>query len=123
MNQVSRFLRRGEGRYYHWCPACLEMHQLPDSWTFNGDLSKPTFQPSFKHTGLMRNKDANGKWIGEGRDAWLYDAEGKPIPEVCHYILTDGILNFCGDCTHAFAGKSVPLPELPIELQDSEVTP
>ena len=96
MSQVSPYLRRGEDRYFHWCPGCERMHPLPDTWTFvNGDLNKPTFLPSFKHT--LGFKD--GK-------------EEQPI--ICHYVLTDGILNFCGDCHHALSGKSVPLPELPV---------
>jgi len=95
------------------------MHRLPDGWTFvNGDLNKPTFTPSFMHTGLMRNKDENGKWIGEGKNAWLYDAQGNPIKEVCHYILTNGILHYCADCTHDMRGMSVPLPELPEGYDD-----
>lgn len=116
--QVSPYLRRATDAYIHWCPACLEMHRLPDSWTFNGDLNKPTFTPSFMHTGLKLNKDANGVWIGEGRDAWLYDQAGNPIPDICHYILTNGVLNFCADCTHPLAGQNVPLPLLPDALQD-----
>ena len=32
-------------------------------------------------------KDANGQWTGE----WVYDAAGKPVPECCHYILTNGV--------------------------------
>lgn len=116
--QVSDFLRRYTGGYMHWCPACEEMHPLPDSWNFqNKDLDKPTFTPSFMHSGLKRNM-VDGKWVGEGRNAWLYDAQGKSIPEICHYILTDGILNFCSDCTHSFAGQSVPLPKLPDYLAD-----
>lgn len=51
----------------------------------------------------------DGKWTGE----WVRDAQGKPVPFVCHYILTNGILNFCGDSTHTLANKAVPLPELP----------
>lgn len=119
MGQVNRYLRRGAGRYQHWCPACQEFHQLPDSWTFNGNLEKPSFQPSFLHRGFKRNI-VGGKWVGEGRDAWLYDANGRPIEYICHYILTDGVLNYCGDCTHALAGKSVPLAELPQEYQDHQ---
>jgi hypothetical protein len=88
------------------------MHSLPDTWTFNGDLNKPTFSPSFAHHSLKRNI-VDGQWVGEGRDAWLYDAKGDPIPEICHYILTNGVLNFCGDCTHSMAGMQVPLPPLP----------
>lgn len=94
MNQVSSKLRRMEGMYAHYCPACEEMHPLPDSWHFNGDLEKPTFTPSFKHT---------IRWKDEER--------------ICHYVLTDGVLNYCGDCTHSMRGP-VPLPDLPSELCD-----
>jgi hypothetical protein len=95
MGQVSSTLRRGDGCYFHWCPGCEEMHPLPDGWTFDGNLEKPTFAPSFKHS-----------WGGR--------------PDVCcHYILTAGILNYCADSTHELAGKSVPLPPLPEWLKDA----
>jgi hypothetical protein len=115
MGQVSSVLRRGQGGYFHWCPACEEMHRLPDSWTFDGNLEMPTFSPSFKHSG-MKAEVVNGRWTGE----WERDGDGKLIPFVCHYILTAGQLNFCGDCTHAFAGKTVPLPALPADLTDND---
>lgn len=114
MSQVGRFLRRGEGRYFHWCPACADTHQLPDrGWTFNGDFEKPTFTPSFKHNGVQRIL-VDGEWNGE----WVRDAAGKAVPFVCHYILTKGQLFFCGDCTHAMKNKVVPLPEWPPDLAD-----
>jgi hypothetical protein len=90
------------------------MHKLPDTWQFNGNVDCPTYTPSFKHSGVQTVKDAQGKWTGE----WVYDAAGKPLQECCHYILTNGVLNFCGDCTHSMAGQSVPLPELPEFYQD-----
>jgi hypothetical protein len=34
------------------------------------------------------------------------------VEKICHYILTDGVLDFCADSTHALRGK-VPLPPLP----------
>lgn len=114
MGQVSPYLRRKADGYVHWCPACEQMHSLPDSWSFNGDLNKPTFSPSFLTKGLQLELDAGGNWTGE----WKRDAQGKPIPYTCHYILTNGILNFCGDCTHSMSGKSVPLPELPSGYRD-----
>jgi hypothetical protein len=89
------------------------MHRLPDSWTFNGNVEKPTFTPSFKHSGI-KTVQVDGKWTGE----WHRDAQGKPLDFVCHYILTDGVLHFCGDCSHAMAGQQVPLPELPSWLSD-----
>lgn len=90
--QVSSKLRRSTTGLMCWCPACEEMHPLPDSWTFDGNLESPTFSPSFKHT---------------------------TSNTVCHYVLTAGVLNYCGDCTHAMAGQSVPLPELPEWLRDA----
>ena len=105
MSQVSPKLRRGTDRYFHWCPGCNNVHPLPDGWTFNGDLLAPTFTPSFKHEG--------------GRFKWGTD-ESEMF--VCHYVLTAGVLNFCSDCTHALANKSVPLPDLPPELCDPSVT-
>lgn len=88
MSQAGTRLRRAETGYYHWCPGCEMMHPLPDRWTFNGDVERPTFSPSFLHR------------------------FGKDDARVCHYILTDGVLNYCSDSTHALAGKAVPLPTL-----------
>lgn len=114
MGQVSSKLRRGETQYFHWCPACEEMHQLPDSWSFDGNLEFPTFTPSFKHSGV-KTINVNGEWTGE----WERDENGKPVPFICHYVLTNGILNFCADCTHSMAGTSTPLPELPDFMKDT----
>ncbi len=108
MGQVSAVLRRYQGGYFHWCPACNELHPLPDGWAFNGDVDRPTFTPSFRHSEMQR-VIVDGRWTGE----WVRDAAGKPVPHICHYILTAGQLHFCGDCTHEFAGKTVPLPPLP----------
>jgi hypothetical protein len=82
----------------HWCPGCQEMHRLPevpppDGWAFNGDLDRPTFTPSFKHS-----------W-NEGQVALC-----------CHYILTAGVLDFQGDSTHALRGP-VPLPDIPDDVR------
>jgi hypothetical protein len=30
----------------------------------------------------------------------------------CHYHLRAGVIEYCGDCAHALAGKSIPLPEI-----------
>jgi|HubBroStandDraft_2_1064218.scaffolds.fasta_scaffold387948_1 hypothetical protein len=113
MNQVTSKLRRAEGVYHHWCPGCNEMHSLPDSWTFNGNLESPSFSPSFKHD-FLRREFKDGKWTGQ----WLRDGNGNTIPYCCHYVLTDGRLNFCDDCTHPLSGQTVDLPLLPEGLQD-----
>ncbi len=114
MGQVSAKLRRVAGGYAHWCPGCEEMHILPDGWCFNEDLTRPTFRPSFKHSGL-RTVYENGKWTGE----WVRDPAGNPVSRICHYNLTDGQIHFVSDCTHALVGHTVPLPDLPEGARDS----
>lgn len=116
MGQVSSKLRRSSGGYAWFCRACNQGHPLPSGWTFNGDLEKPTFSPSFRHAGKKTTRNERGEWTGD----WVRDADGNPVDEVCHYILTDGIVNYCSDCTHDMAGQSVPLPDLPDWLRDED---
>lgn len=101
--QVSSVLRRGRGRYFHWCPACEEMHPLPDSWTFNGDADRPSFSPSFKHTFFRRIGDQAAKPQGE--------------MSVCHYIITDGLIQFCVDSWHK-RSDIVAMPPIPEHVRD-----
>lgn len=94
---VSKYLRRDEGSlaYHHWCPGCGREHPLPDSWEFDGNLEKPTFNPSFKQTWV---------WMG--------------VERTCHYHLHAGVLKFYDDCDHELRNQHVPLPELPEHLRD-----
>ena len=84
------------------------MHWIGDGWQFNGDVNKPTFTPSVKITGKQKIV-VDGKWSG----GWVRGPDGAPVDFCCHYILTNGVLNFCGDCTHKLKNSSVPLPALP----------
>lgn len=59
-------------------------------WSFNGDLSSPTFSPSI----LSRMPVAGTQGF------------------VCHSFIRDGRIEFLGDCTHALAGQTVELPDL-----------
>lgn len=113
--QVSPILRRASGGWAHWCPACEHMHRLPDSWTFNGDLERPTFAPSFRHGG-KRIVAENGVWTGE----WHRGADGKPLDGTCHYIITDGKIQFCPDSWHG-RSDTVPMPIIPDHLKDDPV--
>jgi Family of unknown function (DUF6527) len=115
VNQVSRVLRRTEGGFAHWCPGCEEVHLLPKSWKFDGNLERPTFSPSFKHTGLKR-VFVDGNWTG----MWKRDGQGNCIPYICHYHITAGEIDFCGECTHQLRGK-MPLPPLPEGFRDEAI--
>lgn len=85
--------------YLFWCPGCEETHSYlikqyrspPNpTWNFNGDINAPSFEPSLLY-----------RYTRAGRD------------HVCHLYLTLGQLRYLPDCTHALAGKVVPLPEHP----------
>ena len=110
MSQVSSVMRRGPTQFFHWCPACEQMHPLPDSWKFDGNLETPTFSPSFKQTFYQEIGDQSERPNGEER--------------VCHYIITGGVIQFCSDSWHK-RSDFVAIPPIPagvdsflIETQD-----
>lgn len=109
MVQISAKLRRTDRGYAHWCEACGEMHVIPNGWSFDGNADQPTFAPSVRITGVRTVVDEKGEWTGE----WVRGPDGKVLPMCCHYIVTGGQVQFCTDCTHELAGKTLPLPDLP----------
>jgi hypothetical protein len=83
-------------RYVFHCPGCGHGHSYEvrtdgkhPSWTFNGNLESPTFQPSLL----------------------MYGNGTKDMPR-CHIFLTAGVVDFLGDCQHEYAGKKYPLPDV-----------
>lgn len=93
------------GQLVHFrCPGCDDFHQVSiGTWSWNGDLDLPTFSPSVLVGGVQ--------WeAGEGFHKPKHHVEpGSPI--VCHSFVTDGRIQFLGDCTHELAGQTVDLPE------------
>ena len=84
--------------YAFRCPACGHAHGFTvggtnphgqPRWTFNGNFEKPTFTPSLR---CMDQRPGAKDWFTS-----------------CHLVLTDGMIAYCGDCPHAFAGKTVPM--------------
>lgn len=65
-------------------------------WGWNGNAERPTFTPSVLVT-------------YDGADA----GKDRAPPARCHTFVTGGQIQFLGDCTHALAGQTVSLPELP----------
>lgn len=110
MSALSSILRSAEGgRLTFWCPGCKEPHAIKHGnggWTWNGNADKPTFTPSILVSGIQTEKDDAGKWTGE----WVLDAQGNTIPTICHSFVTDGRIQFLGDCTHEMVGQTVDLP-------------
>lgn len=104
--------------HFH-CPGCNCDHGVwtqkteknNSVWDFNGSMDKPTFRPSI----LVRwvegpkepEKDENG-YLLVGPDGRLKGARDM----VCHSFVTDGMIEFLGDCTHELAGKTVELEDI-----------
>lgn len=108
-----------EVQYTEWrfmCPACNRVHSfrtyaseeykreykegtgrtLP-LWEFNGNEQSPSFMPSLRIQSSRPSKD---------------DPEKMEPYTVCHLVLTDGRINYCGDFQSPYANRSVPLPDL-----------
>lgn len=76
-------------RYLFWCPGCGNVHPIDvgdtkPSWSFNGDLEKPTFTPS-----LLCNQ---------------HHAASR-----CHLFITNGKIQFLNDCHHNLKGQIVDM--------------
>lgn len=79
-------LRLISGGFAAYCPGCSEYHKIDQRWHFNGDHTKPTFNPSL----LV----LSGNAAGDTR---------------CHSFIRDGDWQFLADCTHGLAGQTVAL--------------
>lgn len=100
-----------------FCPGCQKPHLVTvgegpgPRWGYNGNSDAPTFTPSV----LVRSGHfAEGRAAADG-ECWCNYTErtGDTSPftcGVCHSFVTDGQIQFLGDCTHSLAGQTVPLP-------------
>lgn len=83
-------------RWLFYCPGCkTHMWFETDRWTWDGNIEKPNVHPSILWTG------ACGTTIEPG------GAEKR-----CHLFVENGHLRFLKDCTHEFAGKTIPMEEI-----------
>jgi hypothetical protein len=113
--------------YSFLCPRCGGVHAIhtsPDGWTFNGDVHRPTFSPS-----VLVRIGHHAPHFKEGDNCWCsYNAEQEakgeaPAPfrcGICHSYVTEGRIQFLGDCTHALAGQTVELPDFPWRANESD---
>ena len=79
--------------YAFRCLGCEEEHQVrlegEGAWQWNRSFESPTIQPSIL--------------VNRGRC--------NPTAHVCHSFVTDGKIQYLGDCTHALAGQTIELPD------------
>lgn len=93
---------------HFWCLGCDGRHvirsKIPKNvkdkkaakkavWTFNDNLFKPTFSPSY----LCGGKDKEGRRFMRRR---------------CHSYIKEGQIQFLPDCMHELKGQTVPLPPI-----------
>jgi hypothetical protein len=81
-------------RYAFECPGCSCLHMVYTKgtgvpvWGWNGSTESPTITPSI----LIRS--------------------GHEGSMICHSYVTDGRIQYLGDCTHELANKTVELPDI-----------
>ncbi|MGZ3772972.1 MAG: DUF6527 family protein [Pseudobdellovibrionaceae bacterium] len=73
-------------KYADWYGIQGKQPHFP-TWTFNGDMEKPTFSPS-----MLVDKD-------------------NPASR-CHSFVREGKIQFLGDCFHALKNQTVDLPDV-----------
>ena len=97
LGQLGAKLRSVKGGVMFYCPACKVPHIAPlnsptgANWSWDGSILTPTIVPSLVNT----------------RPGWR-----------CHLLIKNGKLKYFSDCTHGFAEKEIPMPDLPRPFQD-----
>jgi hypothetical protein len=101
--------------YYIWCQGCKCAHYFPvetnlpnvtspkptkPTWTFKGNLERPTFTPSLRH--FYHKPASHGEQAGQE-------------VTTCHIVVTDGRIQFCNDCPFALKGQTLDLEEIPAD--------
>lgn len=79
------------GEHIGWVvkvPCECRYHAYDNRWVFNGNMEKPTFRESYLASSTY----------GENNEK-----------RVCHSYVTDGFVEYCGDCTHDLKGQRHPL--------------
>lgn len=120
MSELSKILREavdgnGVKHLTFRCPGCKSVHSVTvggnGTWGWNGDADRPTFTPSI----LVRTGHF-AEHYKSGDNCWCtYNNEqiqkgGEPCSftcGICHSFVTDGRIQFLGDCTHELAGQTV----------------
>jgi len=128
----NKLIRRdypdGRVMLQYWCQGCEELHSIwaaggepGKAWTWNGDAERPVFSPS------VLTRSGHYAYDTPRDTCWCtYNAEQKAKGEKpssfectrCHTFVgcngaQPGEVIFLGDCTHALAGKTLPLPDIP----------
>lgn len=135
MGALSRKLRSVEGDHVSfYCIGCDMPHVLPfrrgevphpsgKGWTWNMDVEKPVFNPSvlvqWSSRSFKARQNATEFYNRHGRAPTLQEIPHDE-KHICHsYVGCNGAkpgeIIYLGDSTHAYSGKTIPLPDFPGE--------
>lgn len=115
LREVDHTPGDGQPDYMFFCPGCQCGHgvwtktnnSMGAVWSFNGDMERPTFNPSI----LIRSHQWTPPVTAENIDQWRQSPWPQTkVDTVCHSFVRDGQIQFLSDCTHELKGKTVPLP-------------
>jgi hypothetical protein len=68
-------------------------------WNWNGSLDAPTLTPSVRIT-------------------WDWGEPPNHVHNCCHFNITDGSIQFHGDCTHELKGKTIAMADVTEEFNN-----
>jgi len=113
---MAKVRRQGTANWLYWCQGCEEYHQVNDTWQFDGNLEAPTFSPSVLVTSghfVSSHKPGDKCWC-----TYAVEYPKRPVSfkcRRCHTFIRNGMVEFLSDCSHALAGQTLPVPDLPDE--------
>lgn len=92
----------GGGLRVFWCPGCNDRHVIDARWTVTESNGVYTVSPSIVNT--------TGHYsTGHIPECWC-KMPGAPFQCVrCHVFIRNNTIEYLGDCSHAMAGKTVPM--------------
>lgn len=115
MPRIKECIDRDRRAVSFRCPGCGYKHVLgiegaPPAWGFNGDMDRPTLAPSIH---VKQGHFCDGTPEADCFICRRAKERGTTsLCLVCHSFVTDGRIQFLGDCTHALAGQTINLPEI-----------
>jgi hypothetical protein len=120
----AKLYDQGGGRLVFWCPGCDAAHTVsvaPGHWSYNGNPEAPTFSPSVlaRSGHHMDGHDGRSCWCTYNADQVASGKEPSSFKcRRCHSFVSNGMIQFLDDCSHALAGHTVPLADLPEHLEE-----
>jgi hypothetical protein len=117
----NRFVRINTpcGHHHYICISNVGLEAHRAVWSFNNNFINPTFIPSINETcgdlipefaaidaKAKEHNNATPEIYKEWRD------QMRKCAYRCHFIVTDGKIYYCSDCTHELANKTLEILEI-----------